>query len=756
MYHPQPSPFGAPGMGYAPQPTYTPPVNGTVNPGDTSYGHLVHPDGRSMFQLFRAVPASFPTQQGMISGVQWTPIDIVASPPPGAIPANPEFVSGFVRTHPQLGPQGFTVVPPGAQDPRQPGESRKEKRSKHNRSTSEYDSLQKARDQDRRYQNPPAVSGGVPFPGNAPTGYPAFPGYPPFGDPAVAAPGGYVPYGPPMVPGAYGPDIAQQMAAMDLNNRPQEKQRERKTSEHASKRSRKQSTHEPSASTSSSRGGDTSGYVLPPLVYGHAPPQASSSGGGAGNYSSPYGYPASGSSQSSNNPSPNVPNPKDLGPYGAPPAGWTGNPYATSSSSRHTRQRTKSNVGRDSTSPAAPGGDVYPSSHIMAGQPKSRAASPNPHPAYGYPQHPSNAGGIGAPSPYHTPGVLPSGYPSSQSGGAQSTARPNSRMSGVGAPSPYHPPGVLPTGYPQSQSTGRPRSRMAGGPSPYPGSAQTLPSGGAGPLAAPDCFSRPINAALPYFPFEPINVHAMNNFFKGIMPKLPNVCETHDMRSDDWQRFIEDLTKAWTGQLPAQPLPTGEPPHPSTVAEKVIATWNTSFFEPRGIEVVLYRGIQRRSGAQYGRKDLNHTQLEGTDSDTDEEDTESSSETDSDDGDPYGEGGMPAVTGNPELANMARKRYWEERIRVKQRRRARRERNKRRRMNKKYRLFITCVRNGAPRTKQSQAQQQHGAASAPGAYSTPPFGAPQSSYPGMQWQGSMGPPPVAKSHSRAPSRSGKY
>lgn len=710
------------------------------------------PDGRSVFQLFRAVPASFPTPQGMINGVQWTPIDMVSSPPPGAIPANPEFVNGFVRSHPHLGPQGFSVVPPGAQDSRQ-AEGRKEKRSKHNRATSDYDSLQKAREQDRRssYQNPAGGAGGpVPFPGNAPTGYPAFPGYPPFGDPAAAAAGVYVPYGPPAPPGAYGPDIAQQMASMDLNNRPQEKQRERKTSEHTSKRSRKQSTHEPSAS-SSSRGGDTSGYVLPPLVYGHAPPQASStSTGGAGSYSSPYGYPASGSSQSSNNPSPNVPKPKDLGPYGAPPAGWAGNPYATSSSSRHTRERTKSNVGRASASPAAPGGDVYPTGHIMAGQPKSRAASPNPHPAYGYPQNPSNPGGIGAPSPYHTPGVLPTGYPSSQSqAGAQPAARPGSR---AGAPSPYHPPGVLPTGYPQSQS-GRPSSRMAGGPSPYPGFGSALPPSSSGPLAAPDCFSRPINAALPYFPFEPINVHEMNNFFKGILPKLPNVCETHDMRSDDWRRFIEDLTKAWLGQLPTQPLPTGQPPHPSTVAEKVIATWNTSFFEPRGIEVVLYRGNQRRSGAQYGRKDLKP----GTDSESDSEDTESSSETDSDDGDPYGEGGMAAVSGNPDLAQAARKRYWDERMQTKQRRRERRVRNKRRRMNKKYKLFLTCVGSGGPKLAPGQSQQSHATGAPPsGTYSSAPFGAPQSSYPGMQWPGSMGPPPVAKSHSRAPSRSGKY
>lgn len=84
---------------------------------------------------------------------------------------------------------------------------------------------------------------------------------------------------------------------------------------------------------------------------------------------------------------------------------------------------------------------------------------------------------------------------------------------------------------------------------------------------------------------------------------------------------MADLTSAWAGAAPydillgnrshhRQVSATASTPasrmHPlvrtSSSVAKTIDVWNTSFFHGRKLEMVLYRGLERRSGLQAGRK----------------------------------------------------------------------------------------------------------------------------------------------------------
>ena len=49
----------------------------------------------------------------------------------------------------------------------------------------------------------------------------------------------------------------------------------------------------------------------------------------------------------------------------------------------------------------------------------------------------------------------------------------------------------------------------------------------------------------------------------------------------------------------------GRPPKRSTLAADVIDLWNASFFRMRGVEVILYKGRERRSGRYAGTVDMN-------------------------------------------------------------------------------------------------------------------------------------------------------
>ncbi len=68
---------------------------------------------------------------------------------------------------------------------------------------------------------------------------------------------------------------------------------------------------------------------------------------------------------------------------------------------------------------------------------------------------------------------------------------------------------------------------------------------------------------------------------------------------------------AWAGTLPVpQYSADGRAPKRSTLAADVIDLWNASFFHARGVEMVLYKGRERRSGRMAGTVDM---QLPGFD-----------------------------------------------------------------------------------------------------------------------------------------------
>ena len=72
---------------------------------------------------------------------------------------------------------------------------------------------------------------------------------------------------------------------------------------------------------------------------------------------------------------------------------------------------------------------------------------------------------------------------------------------------------------------------------------------------------------------------------------------------------------AWSGTMPTPQYPTvdGRPPKRSTLVADVVDVWNSSFFRARGVEAVLYKGRERRSGRYAGTIDTNLPPLDPLD-----------------------------------------------------------------------------------------------------------------------------------------------
>ena len=143
-------------------------------------------------------------------------------------------------------------------------------------------------------------------------------------------------------------------------------------------------------------------------------------------------------------------------------------------------------------------------------------------------------------------------------------------------------------------------------PSPYGTPAyQPPPLQDEGILPPPEGFNRPPNAAQSYTHFDNLRIQEMDDLEK-IMPRMPAVLTTHDVYHEDWIRFMQDLTNAWTGRLPipdSAKQPDGRPPKRHVVAADLVELWNNSFFTPRGAELILYKGRERRNGKYAGRVD---------------------------------------------------------------------------------------------------------------------------------------------------------
>ncbi|KAI0303194.1 hypothetical protein BC826DRAFT_983911 [Russula brevipes] len=224
--------------------------------------------------------------------------------------------------------------------------------------------------------------------------------------------------------------------------------------------------------------------------------------------------------------------------------------------------------------------------------PRSQTPSPIPGAAYGNQSR-------DLPSvPVPVPGTNPARgrYPDSRS--------PSPLPPRAGAPPS---PGAFPT-----SSSWRNRSRD---PSPIPpvapgryANSRAPPEAGAPGLSRtvlPDAFSRPANIMQPNTSFETRKIQDMDDFY---VPMMPKVLVPRNVSHDEWIRFVQDITLAWAGRLSSQS---------SVVATaESIDVWNNSFFTPRGVEVILFEGRERRSGQMIGQTERDLPGF-GEDSDSD-------------------------------------------------------------------------------------------------------------------------------------------
>jgi hypothetical protein len=264
--------------------------------------------------------------------------------------------------------------------------------------------------------------------------------------------------------------------------------------------------------------------------------------------------------------------------------------------------------------------------------------------------------------------------------------------------SPYHPTTAIQPIHPNA-ATRDPYNRGPS-PSPYGTPAYQPPSlQEETMLPPPEGFSRPPNAAQPYTYFENLKVQDLDQLVESL-PRMPAVLTTHDVYHQDWIRFIQDLTNAWIGRLPIpeSAKQDGRPPKRSVVATDLVELWNASFFIPRGVEAIVYKGRERRNGKYTGRVDTDIPAFNITVDDITDSSPESTGLDSEDDYVPPGGaryGNYGGVYGRQDSTNveahnarMRRKEIQE------QERRKRKEKELRRRlreMEKSYTLYLTYL-----------------------------------------------------------------
>ena len=159
------------------------------------------------------------------------------------------------------------------------------------------------------------------------------------------------------------------------------------------------------------------------------------------------------------------------------------------------------------------------------------------------------------------------------------------------------------------------------------------------------------------------------------------------------------MSLAWAGKLPVPAYTNdGRPPKRTTLTSDLIELWNASFFERRGVEVVLYKGRERRSGRYAGSVDVHLPGFENYTADA--SDSSDHSTTDSDDDDALDRHTYNAYSGaysRQAEARMAEiqqeQRFRRERRKAdkKKRRQEKKQRRKQREAERKYALYITCI-----------------------------------------------------------------
>ncbi|KAH9179919.1 hypothetical protein EDB89DRAFT_1923900 [Lactarius sanguifluus] len=580
---PSPSPYAPP----SPVPGQQPGLSqagpgGQIQPGTITYTTSTSPDGRLTYHPFKAVPVSYQTNAGVVSGIQWIPAEATSVIPAGARPADEGFTSSWNRGHSNKDDKALREWQKD-EERRIHKEEKEAKRIKKE--------LRQARERDR------AMSGSYP------TAVPSVAGS------VGSINGPYGAYTNPMN------DLERRMDNVDLGGA-----RKSSMSEYGNRR-RSTYTEAPIAGQP-----PTSPYQ-PPM----APPSPIATAANPG-YAPAAGY--------------------GISPY--PPTGPVApDPYQRAASPYHgaPEQAILSRSRAPSPNPMA---------GIGAGAygPRSRAPSPIPGALFG----PRSR----APSPIPNPAPYPPQRPRS---------RAASPLPGT-VPGPYAGPGYPQPGYPGAL----PRSPHVGGGAMLAGPEQPQM------LPPPDGFSRPANLAQSYTFFETMKIQDMDDFYDNI-PRMPMVLVPHDVYHEDWIRLCQDLALAWGGKLPT--TDPSRSSRPSVVAAELVELWNTSFFASRGVELVLFKGHERRSGQGIGQIERNLPGF-GNASDSESSDSTSSDSSDLSD-DKYGRGGGGGYYGSH--ADSKRKKA-ERKAEKKRKHKEKKARRRARERERTYALYITCV---APR-----------------------------------------------------------
>ncbi|KAL0580782.1 hypothetical protein V5O48_001247 [Marasmius crinis-equi] len=666
-YAPAPA---APGSPYAGAAAPASPQSPHIAPGSITYTTSTNPDGRLVYHPFKAVPArpllvcllksinvyaelkADLLAIGVVSGIQWVPAEATQILPPGAQPASTDFAEAWHRGNLTKEDKHALKDWQRAEDKRRRKEEKESakilrEKERLNQARYEDDSLRHAREQDLvNRERRKSFNAGVAFPGSAAPGGGIY-NSPPSPYQGYAAPPtthspqtGYTRERKYSTGGGILSDLDNQFGSMGISDAGQ-----------GFGRPRKYSTHEPTADRTRKISGNF-GAERPPSVYGSHSPNMGGGGGVGGVYAPPQ-RPLSRNSAYGGGHSPN-PSPAPL-PYGPP------RPHSRNASvSGAYPQYTNPSPGLRSAEPA--GGAYVP----HAPRPSSPYASPNYLPSTAHVNDPYARGS----SPFAPHAPLPQ---------TQDVYPPGHVMEGHPIPrsratTPI--PGAAPSGYP---------SAAGGYPPPVGPPASHTPAPNQ-QLSAPECFSRPINGAHPYTPFETMKIQDMNDFFDSV-PRMPAVLQPHDVYAEDWARLVEDLTLAWSGRLPVPTAPGGQAPKRATVTASLVDLWNQSFFNRRGIELVLYKGRERRSGPLIGQVDMHLPS-------TDHAEVSTDSDEDDDDDDDDDEARYTAAYGRtgyaPDMAEIRQRRIAEKAER-KRRKKEKKNRQMAREREKKYTLYLTCV-----------------------------------------------------------------
>jgi hypothetical protein len=150
------------------------------------------------------------------------------------------------------------------------------------------------------------------------------------------------------------------------------------------------------------------------------------------------------------------------------------------------------------------------------------------------------------------------------------------------------------------------------------------------------------------------------------------------------------MALAWAGKLPVPDLPRDTRPQNANLVADLVDLWNASFFLNRGVELVLYRGRERRTGQRAGTVEREIPDIDETDDDLSLTDSEERSD---DSASEYGAGRYNTYTRtNPhdplaEVFEMGRQRKAAAKKKRQERKRRRRERIR----DKKYWLCVMSV-----------------------------------------------------------------